>query len=428
MMKRKGYIFEQIADPDNLRQAFWKAQIGKSVKKDVVNFREHLDANLFQIRNRLLDGSFHFGNYHYFTIYDPKERVICAANFSERVVHHAIMNICAPDFENRQIPFSYACRKGKGTFAAINQATCHQKKYQWYLKLDIRKYFDSIDHDVLFSQLQRMYKDNRFLNLLWAIIDSYHARDGKGIPIGNLTSQFFANHYLSFADKYVTEQLRLPAMVRYMDDILLWANSRDELIEKGCMIKNFIHDSLLLTLKPFVLNKTEHGLPALGFLLYPNEIRLNARSKKRFAVKLKRYNRLMANNEISESRCAQSVLSLYGFISHAKHKGFAHSIIHIQNNGSGAEGSNRVIRGGSWNNNARNARVSNRNNNTPDNRNNNLGFRLACNSKQQTDFEQASLPIPVKRAKINSSSPVSSVCSNDGQDFSVGRSERHCLA
>ena len=128
-MKRKGFIFDQIVDPDNLRRAFWKAQTGKSDRQYVIDFREHLDANLLQIRNQLLDGSYRCGNYHYFTVYDPKKRVICAAPFSERIIHHAIMNICAADFDNRQIPFSYACRQGKGTFAAIKQVACHQKKY-----------------------------------------------------------------------------------------------------------------------------------------------------------------------------------------------------------------------------------------------------------------------------------------------------------
>jgi len=393
-MKRKGYIIEQIADPDNLRLAFWKAQIGKSTKKDVVAFRQNLDANLMQMRNQLLDGSFHFGKYHYFSIYDPKERVICAADFGERVVHHAIMNICAVDFENRQIPYSYACRKGKGTFAALKQAYNCQKKYQWYIKLDVRKYFDSIDHEVLFSQLHRIYKDKKLLNLFWQIIDSYHAHDEKGVPIGNLTSQYFANHYLSFADKFATEQLGLTAYVRYMDDIFLWSNERDSILEKGKRFESFINNTLLLSLKPAVINKTEHGLPALGFQLFPNEIRLNARSRKRFADKLLRYNNMLINNDINEFQYAQNVLSLYGFISHAKHKGFSRSIINISNPGFGVTGSNRVNRGGSWNNQARNVRVSNRNNNTPDNRNNNLGFRLACSSKQQTDFEQTSLSFP----------------------------------
>jgi len=337
-MKRKGYILEQVADPDNLRQAFWKAQAGKSSKKDCIEFRQHLDFNLLQIRNQLLDGSYCCGDYHFFTIYDPKERVICAAPFKERVVHHAIMNICAVDFDNRQIPYSYACRKGKGTFAALKQIAYNQKKHQWYLKLDVKKYFDTIDHAVLFSQLKKMYKDKHFLNLLWQIIDSYHASDEKGVPIGNLTSQYFANHYLSFADKFITEQLRLHACVRYMDDIFLWANDRDELIEKGRLFEQFVSEDLRLSLKPVILNKTKHGLPSLGFIVSPKEIRLNVRSKKRFAIKMNRYHHLLEENKISESQCGQNVLSLYAFISHAKYKGFARTVeSRIINNGSASK-------------------------------------------------------------------------------------------
>ena len=248
------------------------------------------------------------------------------------------MNICAVDFENRQIPDSYACRKGKGTFAALKQIAANQKKYHWYLKLDVKKYFDTIDHTVLLSQLQRMYKDKQFLSLLWQIIDSYHASNEKGVPIGNLTSQYFANHYLSFADKFITEQLRLPACVRYMDDIFLWGNDRDELIEKGLQFKQSVHENLKLSLKPSILNKTKHGLPALGFLIYPQEIRLNVRSKKRFALKMKLYHHMLEDNRISESKCGQNVRSLYAFISHAKYKGFARSVVNrIINNGSASK-------------------------------------------------------------------------------------------
>jgi len=415
-VKRKGYILEQIADPDNLRLAFWKAQTGKSCKKDVVAFREHFDGNLLQIRNQLLDGSYRCGDYNYFSVHDPKKRVICAAPFRERVVHHAIMNLCDQDFDHRQIPYSYACRRGKGTFAAVKQAASYQQKYQWYLKLDVRKYFDTIDHSILFSQLQQIYKEQRFLNLLWQIIDSYHAHDGKGVPIGNLTSQYFANHYLSFADKYITQQLRLPAYVRYMDDMLLWSNDRNELMEKGCQLEEYVSNHLLLKLKPFIINKAIHGLPALGFLFYPHEIRLNGRSRKRFASKLQLNTNLLNNNKISEEQYAKNVLPLYAFISHAKHKGFSRSVIETSiNNGPGAKGSNRVNRGGNFNNNATNVRVSYRNNNTPDNRNNNIGFRLACSSKRQTDFEQAPISFPVTRAKIDLPCPVSSVRSNGGQ-------------
>ncbi|MCL2073320.1 MAG: RNA-directed DNA polymerase [Marinilabiliaceae bacterium] len=393
-MKRKGHIFEQIVCPDNLRLAFWKAQKGKSCKKDIIEFRKNLDANLLLLRKQLLDGTHRCGNYHFFTIYDPKQRVICAADFSERVLHHAIMNICSIDFENRQMPFSYACRNGKGTFAAIKHAACYQKNFNWYLKLDIRKYFDTIDHNILFSQLELMYKDKQFLNLLWQIIDSYHAQDGKGVPIGNLTSQYFANHYLSFGDKYLVEKLRLLKCIRYMDDILLWSNNREELIEKGLLFEHFLNNTLLLELKPFIHNKSQHGMPALGFMIYPTQIMLNKRSKNRFASKLERNENLRITDKISEFMYSQSVLSLYGFISYANHKGFARSVIKKLQKGNSVESASRVLRGGSWNNNATNVRVSNRNNNTPSNRNNNNGLRLACSSKQQTDFEQTLISFP----------------------------------
>ncbi|MDR1122223.1 MAG: RNA-directed DNA polymerase [Dysgonamonadaceae bacterium] len=378
-MKRKGYIVEQIADTDNLRLAFWKAQKGKSMKQEVMLFRENLDARLLQIREQLLDNSYRFGNYRYFTIHDPKRRIICAAPFAERVVHHAIMNVCATDFDRRQIPYSYACRKNKGTFAALEQAALYQKKYQWFLKLDVRKYFDSIDHEILFEKLQRMYKDKSLLSLFRKIIDSYHAGDDRGLPIGNLASQYFANHYLSYADRHAVEQLRIPAYLRYMDDMLLWFNDKSELLEKGKQYEHFIREHLKLELKPFVHNKTGHGLPALGFILYPDRIRLNRRSRQRFSTKLRQNYTLLERGEISESEFGVRTLSLYGFIAHADSKGLAKHV--MQKTGTDIESSNRVNRGGSWNNNAGNCRVANRNNNSPDNSNNNLGFRLACSSK-----------------------------------------------
>jgi retron-type reverse transcriptase len=379
-MKRHGYLFEPIIDIDNLRLAFYKAQRGKSSKKDIILFRKDLDKNLLRIHTVLKNDHYPFGNYHYFTIYDPKQRTICAAPFAERVIHHAIMNVCSIIFDNHQIPFSYACRTNKGTFAAIQQAASYQQKYKWYLKLDVRKYFDSIDHAVLVEQLQRVYKDEKLLYVLTQIIDSYHSRDDKGLPIGNLTSQYFANHYLSYADKQATEQLKIPAYIRYMDDILLWSDSQSELVEKGLAFKDFVEMKLNLILKPFILNKVAHGLPALGFSIFPDKIILNQRSKARFATKLANNIHLLHLGELSETEFQQHVLALYGFINHAESKGFANYI--LQKIGSDTEGSNRVNRGGSWNNNASNCRVSNRNNNTPSNRNNNLGFRLARSTKQ----------------------------------------------
>lgn len=158
-MKRAGNLYQKIAEHENLRLAFWKAQRGKSGKHDILRYREHLDENLKQLRGELLNGDIDIGHYHYFTIYDPKERMICAADFRERVLHHAIINICEPYFEAYQIYDSYACRKGKGLDVALRRAQFFCRKFDWYLKLDVHKYFDSIEHDKLLCLLDRRFKD-----------------------------------------------------------------------------------------------------------------------------------------------------------------------------------------------------------------------------------------------------------------------------
>ena len=165
MGKRIGFLMPYIADPDNLRLAFWKARKGKEIKEEVIDFRKYLDKNLVSLRNELLNGTEEVGNYYYFTIHDPKERVICAAPFRQRVLHHAIMNVCHPIFERFQIFDSYATRVGKGQYAALERAKIYSAKYQWFCKLDVRKYFDSIDHEVLYQQLTTKFKDPYLLDL-----------------------------------------------------------------------------------------------------------------------------------------------------------------------------------------------------------------------------------------------------------------------
>ena len=142
-MKRENNLIEQIADPDNLRLAFWKARKAKDGKMEVAEYRKNLDKNLLLLRDNLLTGNVDVGNYYYFTIYDPKERKICAAAFHERVLHHAIMNVCHANFEKFQVYSSFASRLGKGTYAAIEKAKAYQQQFKWFLKLDVRKYFDS---------------------------------------------------------------------------------------------------------------------------------------------------------------------------------------------------------------------------------------------------------------------------------------------
>lgn len=317
MMKRENNLIEQIADPENLRLAFWKARKGKDGKIEVVDYRKSLDKNLLMLRNEILTGDVMVGNYHYFTIYDPKERKICAARFHERVLHHAIMNVCNHNFEKFQIYDSYASRVGKGTFAALERAKHFQQKYKWYLKLDVRKYFDSIDHNILKLMLKTRFKDKVLLPIMFQIIDSYQTMKGKGLPIGNLTSQYFANHYLGLSDHFIKEKLRAPAYVRYMDDMVIWDNDKNTLLNIGKAFQVFIEANLSLTLKPFCLNYTHKGLPFLGYTLLKNVVLLTNRSRKRFKAKLKNYSNKLDSSIWSQSEYQAHILPLIAYTKYA---------------------------------------------------------------------------------------------------------------
>lgn len=326
-MKKAGCLIEKIADLDNLRLAFWKAKKGKEAKPEVFKFSCLLDENLLKIREQVLSGSIEVGNYRLFTVFDPKERQICAAPFAQRVMHHALMNICHTELEKKQVFDSYASRLGKGTYAALDRAVGYTDKYGWFLKLDVRKYFDNISHLILKEQLAKMFKDRSLLCIFSSIIDSYKVAENKGLPIGNLTSQYFANHYLSVADHFVKEKLHIPAYVRYMDDMVLWHNDKDILLEKGKAFEDFIVNKLDLRLKPFCLNRTGQSLPFLGYLLYKNKIRLARRSKMRFIHKIKCFDQGLSNGTLSQKEYQQHVLPLVSFTQYANAKLFRKKVM-----------------------------------------------------------------------------------------------------
>lgn len=178
-MKRANHLMPQIVDKESLYLAFWKARRGKNGVKYVETYRNNLEQNLNQLADDLKSGNISVGNYTYFKIYDPKERLICAARFEERVLHNALMNVCHPFFEKYQINESYASRKNKGTYAALDKALHYQKKYRWFLKLDVRKYFDSIHHQVMQNLLKQRFKESLLLHIFGKIIDSYSSAPNR---------------------------------------------------------------------------------------------------------------------------------------------------------------------------------------------------------------------------------------------------------
>jgi len=329
-MKRVGNLIPEIASFDNLLLAHYKAKKGKETKPPIWSFSKNLHQNLKQMQSQILSGQVQVGNYHYFTIYDPKERVICAASYPERVLHHAIMNVCHPIFEKFQIEDSYATRLQKGTFKAVERAQTFQKQFRFYWKFDIRKYFDSIDHHLLLTMLHKRFKDPILLNIFENIVHSYHVAPNKGIPIGNLTSQYFANHYLAYLDHFIKDQLQLKGYTRYMDDFIVWHNNKTQIQQIAAAIRNYIHTQLFLALKTDYQNTATHGLPFLGFRLFQQKILLSSRSKKRFQKKYCNLACQLEREQISQKQYQLQATALLAFIHKAYCKQFKKTISQSQ--------------------------------------------------------------------------------------------------
>jgi RNA-directed DNA polymerase len=321
-MKRAGGLYELIAEPENLRLAFWKARKGKGGKVEVEEFRRELDRHVAEMRHDLLGECVPWGPYQRFQVYDPKERTICAAPFRDRVLHHAIIQICEPVFERYQIADSYACRTGRGLHACLERATFYTRTYPWFLKLDVRKYFDSISHPVLLRQLGRRFKDARLMGLFSGLLGSYQTAPGCGIPIGNLTSQYFANQYLAPMDHLIKEELRIPGYIRYMDDFVLWHPDRDQLNKTLGLLRDYCRDVLALDVKPPALNRTVHGISMLGYRVFPGRVLLTRRSRDRYARKLSRYWSCLQKGEWNQREFAEHVLPLTAYAGHADSVGF----------------------------------------------------------------------------------------------------------
>ncbi len=240
-MKRYGNLWPQIIDFENLLQAARQAQKGKRFCRNVLVFNYDLEKNLERIQQELASQSYRPGSYHTFEIMEPKRRVISAAPYRDRVVHHALCNIITPLFERTFIHDSYANRVGYGNHRALRRFTQFARSSRYVLQGDVRKYFPSIDHDILKQVIRRKVKCQATLWLVDTIIDNSNEQQSiieyfpgddlitpvsrrRGLPIGNLTSQFFANIYLNPFDHFVKEHLKAKKYLRYVDDIALFAD------------------------------------------------------------------------------------------------------------------------------------------------------------------------------------------------------------
>jgi RNA-directed DNA polymerase len=322
-MKRTGCLFDQICSFANLYEAYRKAIRGSGKTEDACRFSFYLEKELLQLKRELECGDYRPAPYRYFKIFDPKERTISVAPFLDRVVHHALVRVIEPVFERAFIFDSYATRKGKGSHAAVERAQEFLKKYPWYLKLDVQKYFDGIDHEILMELISRKIKDRKVLELARQVIaNSDRSRGlekGKGLPIGNLTSQFFANVYLDPLDHFIKDKLGIKGYIRYMDDLVIFSESKDELKRIFQKVKTKLSEGLQLRLKDKAtfLNSRLHGLPFLGFRVFPKMIRIRTenvrRFKKGFAARICAFR----NGRISEGEFAARAQSMFAWLAFA---------------------------------------------------------------------------------------------------------------
>jgi RNA-directed DNA polymerase len=304
----------------------------KRLKPDVARFNLNQEDELLQLQRELFEGTWVPGEYREFIVHEPKRRLISAAPYRDRVVHHALCNIIEPIFERGFIHDSYANRCGKGTHRAIQRCTQFARNNRYVLKADIRKYFPSIDHQILLSLLAKKIKDVDVLALSEKIISSaaethesliYYPGDDlltpllrrRGIPIGNLTSQFFANVYLNSMDHFIKRALKCCAYVRFCDDFLLFHSDKSVLVELKTRLADYL-SCLRLSLHD---NKTQifpvaQGIPFLGFTVYPDYRKLNRASALRFKRRLKRLQNAYAQEEITLKDVGRRIQS---WINHA---------------------------------------------------------------------------------------------------------------
>jgi retron-type reverse transcriptase len=333
-MKRHGNLFEQIASFPNLLAAERSALRGKRSRSAPAAFHFDLEPNLFELHADLHEDSYQPGAYRSFWIFDPKRRLISAAPYRDRVVHHAVCRIVEPVFDRTFIADSYANRNGKGTHKAIDRASGFCRRWKYALKCDVEKFFPSIDHEILLGLVARKIKCPRTLDLIGKIVRSsnpqepvlhYFAGDDlftpherrRGLPIGNLTSQFLANVMLDPLDHYVKEHLRWLAYVRFADDFLLFGNDKARLHEVLDLLRCFLEPyRLRLHPRKCVVVPVRSGVPFLGWHVYEDHRRVRRSTGLRFQRRLRELAAAYHRREIGRHEIRASLMSWIGHLKH----------------------------------------------------------------------------------------------------------------
>lgn len=328
--------WEQVTAFSNLLLAFKQASRGRRGRGAVAEFECNLEKYLPELQSELLEGRYAPGRYASFFIHDPKQRLISAAPFRDRLVHHALCNVIEPVFERRFIHDSYANRKGKGTHQALDRCTHYLRRFNYVLPMDVKKYFPSIDHAILLNSLSCHIRDERIMQLLGQIIasgqgllqseyemvyfrgdDLFAANRPRGLPIGNLTSQFLANVYLNPLDHFIKRELKCRGYIRYVDDMLLFSNNKQELHSWRARVIDYLA-GLRLTIHENSAQPrpVRTGVPYLGFQVFCDHRRLKRRKVIHARRRFKLLAKLLRQGAIAPSKVKARVQS---WVAHASH-------------------------------------------------------------------------------------------------------------
>lgn len=316
-MRRYNNLFEQISSIENIEKAIDKASKGKREKKETQIVLAHKEKYVKLIKEMLDNGTYVHSKYSTHIIYEPKKReIFCLPMFPDRIIQHCLMNVLEPIWEKMFYFHSYSCIKGKGTHSAHLFLEKCISKYNWVLQCDVRKFYPSINHDVMKGIFRRKIKDKRVLHLLDVIVDSIEGE--KNIPIGNYTSQWFGNLYLNELDDFIKHKLKL-VEVRYCDDFILFSNDREELKTALKEIKKFLAERLKLELSKGYIRNARQGITAFGFKSFKNKKgKIITLIKKRTARKIKKFLTEEATldklDDIDEANRVYRVLTSYNGI------------------------------------------------------------------------------------------------------------------
>jgi retron-type reverse transcriptase len=331
-MKVYKDLFNQIISPQNLFLAWDQFKKGKGKKKDVRLFEWNLEENIFKLHRDLKNKVYQHGAYYSFNISDPKPRNIHKSSPRDRVLHHAIFQVLYPIFEAGFINSSFSCREEYGTHRGVRflqetlrKATRNNRIQCFALKCDIKKFFDTVDHNILLSILKKKIKDTDTIWLLEKIIFSFQSEysvlgNRKGVPIGNLTSQLFANVYMNEFDQFVKQELKVKYYMRYTDDFLVISESREYLENLIPRIIQFLGEKLSLRIheEKTRIRKTHQGIDFLGYVAF-NKYRLaRTKTRKRMIRKLEMRIKQYKSGDLTKDSLFQSLNSYIGFLSHAE--------------------------------------------------------------------------------------------------------------